>query len=438
MRIPKLRFCVVGLVVLGVLSVMGANEAVAQKTKVTIWTAFPELHEYVVAVAEEYMAANSDIEIEATLYPQRAQEEKVAVALPTGQAADLIELDKMQIYPYYVDGFIEPITGDVAEWVKTSFTPDGVEAVTAEDGNIYCFPWMVSLKVMFYNKDYFAEAGITKTPETVDEMMEMGKKLVVRDANNAVTRAGIDFRLSGGGFGTAQKFWAQAMIPYGAKVIEKVGDKWRAGYDNEAGMHAVQMYLNAVYRDNMESFDVKSDAEGFGLGLSAMFQRESWVVGYMTQNAPDVNYGAFLMPKGPNGDWGTVGNTMALALNKDSKVKTEALDFVMFLMNDDNSRKMLADTGWQPFRANVDYTEIVNEHPVVQTFIDGLNTPGHKVYDYENISPIAEVHNRFAERLMRGFKMQELYEDPEKLKAFIHDMAQETNDILDEYGLLAE
>ncbi|GAK60996.1 extracellular solute-binding protein [Candidatus Vecturithrix granuli] len=429
---------ILSILILVVLFGLLVVEGVEAKTKVTIWSAFPEIHEYIVAVANQYMKENPNIEIEATLYPQRAQEEKVAVALPTGQAADLIELDKMMLYPYYVDGYLEPLTGDMETWLKEKFPADGVEAVRAEDGNIYCFPWFVSLKVMFYNKTYFEEAGITKTPDTIDEMMEMAQKLVKRDANNQVTRAGIDLRLSGGGFGTAQKFWCQSMIPYGAKVIEKVGDKWRAGYDNEAGLKAIQMYLNAVYRDNVESFDVKSDAEGFGLGLSAMFQRESWVVGYMTQNAPDVKYGAFLMPKGPGGDWGTVGNTMALGVNKASKNKKEALDFAMYMMNDDNSRKMIDETGWQPFRAHVDYSDIIKKHPVLQTFVDGLSTEGHRVYDYENIPPISEIHNRFAERLMRSFKMKELYDDPDQLKKFIHEMAEETNEILAEYDLLAE
>jgi multiple sugar transport system substrate-binding protein len=437
MSVRGLRIYVSALLIVGLFGMMLVAGSVEAKTTVTIWTAFPELHEFVVAVGEEYMKMNPDVEIEATLYPQRAQEEKVAVALPTGQAADLIELDKMELYPYYVDGYLEPLTGDMETWMKENFSNDAIEAITAEDGNIYCFPWMVSLKVMFYNKDYFEEAGITKTPETIDEMLEMAKKLVKRDQDGKVTRAGLDLRLSGGGFGTSQKFWCQAMIPYGAKVIEKVGDKWRAGYDNEAGMKAIQMYLNAVFRDNIESFDIKSDAEGFGLGLSAMFQRESWVIGYLAQNAPDVKYGAFLMPKGPGG-WGTVGNTMALGVNKASKVKKEALDFAMYLLNDDNSRKLLDETGWQPFRAGVDYSDIVKKHPVLQTFIDGLATEGHKVLDYENIPPISEVHNRFAERLMRSFKMKELYDDPEKLKNYIHEMAEETNEILDEYDLLAE
>jgi phosphoketolase len=86
----------------------------------------------------------------------------------------------------------------------------------------------------------------------------------------------------------------------------------------------------------------------------------------------------------------------------------------------------------------VDYSDIIKKHPVLQTFVDGLSTEGHRVYDYENIPPISEIHNRFAERLMRSFKMKELFDDPDQLKTFIHEMAEETNEILAEYDLLAE
>ncbi len=433
----SMRLCVSTFVIAMLCSMLVVSASAAEKTKVTIWTAFPELHEFVVATGEKYMQEHPDIEIEATLYPQRAQEEKVAVALPTGQAADLIELDKFELYPYYLDGYLEPLPENVVQWLEENFPADSVEAVKADDGEVFTFPWIASIKAMLYNKDYFAEAGITEMPETVDEMLAMAQKLVKRDENGNVTRAGLDFRLSGGGAGTSQKFWCQAMIPYGAKMIEKVGDKWRAGYDNEAGLQAIQMYLNAVYRDNIESFDIKSDAEAFGLGLSAMFQRESWVVGYMANNAPDVNYGVFLMPKGP-ADWGTVGNVMGLAVPKSSKHKQEAFDFAMYLMNDENSVKTFGETGWQPFRANVDYSALYEKSPALKDFTATLSTEGHRIYAYENMIAISEVHNRFAERLMRSFKMKELYDDPEKLKQFIHDMAKETNDILAEYDLLAD
>ena len=129
--------------------------APAAQTEVTVWTAFPEMHQLVVELAAKYMKENPNIKITATLFPQRAQEEKVAVALPAGQAADLIELDKFELYPYYVNGFLEPLPPDIEAWVKKNWPEYSVKANTASDGKLFDFPWFNALKMMFYNKDYF-------------------------------------------------------------------------------------------------------------------------------------------------------------------------------------------------------------------------------------------------------------------------------------------
>lgn len=424
------------ILAIGVL-LWGSTYAVAAPVELNAWTAFPELHEQVIWIAGKYMEKHPNIKIKATLFPQRALEEKVAVALPAGQAADLIELDKMGLYPYYVAGHLAPLPKNVVDWAKKNFPDYSVASVTSDKGEIFTFPWLNSLKVMFYNKDHFKEAGITKTPETIDEMLEMAKKLTKRDEKGNLTRAGLDLRLSGGGFGTSQKYWTQVMIPYGAKVLEKVGNKWRAAYDNEAGRKALQYYVDAVYKHKVDSLDFKSDAEAFGLGITSMFQRESWVVGYMAKNAPKINYGAFLMPKGPGG-WGTVGNTMGLSVAKSSKHKKEAFDFAMFMMNDEMSRATFGDSGWQPFRKGVDYSQLYKTRPQLKTFIDGAQTKGHVVNDYENIPPIFEIHSRMADRLMAAFKRADLVDNPTGIAKVIKETAEETNRILEDHGLLAK
>ena len=409
----------------------------AQSVELNVWSAFPELHEQVTWIAGKYMEKNPNIKIKTTLFPQRALEEKVAVALPAGQAADLIELDKMALYPYYVAGHLQPLPKEVVDWVKKNYPDYSVVSVTSDKGEIFTFPWLNSLKAMFFNKDHFKEAGINKTPETIDEMIEVAKKLTKRDEKGNLTRAGLDLRLSGGGFGTSQKYWTQVMIPYGAKVLEKVGNKYRAGYDNEAGRKALQYYIDAVYKFKVDSLDFKSDAEAFGLGITSMFQRESWVVGYMAKNAPKVNYGVFMMPKGPTG-WGTVGNTMGLSVAKASKHKKEAFDFAMFIMTDDMSRATFGDSGWQPFRKGVDYSQLYKTRPQLKTFIDGAQTKGHTVYDYENIAPIFEIHSRMADRLMAAFKRADLVDNPSGIAKVIKDTAEETNRILEDNGLLTK
>lgn len=60
-----------------------------------------------------------------------------------------------------------------------------------QNGHWYGIPWRFDTRVLLYNKDYFAEAGITAPPATWDEMVETGKKLTKTDAKGNITRAGL-------------------------------------------------------------------------------------------------------------------------------------------------------------------------------------------------------------------------------------------------------
>jgi multiple sugar transport system substrate-binding protein len=281
----------------------------------------------------------------------------------------------------------------------------------------------------------FSQAGITKPPETVDEMISMAEKLTQRKSDDTITTQGIDLRLSGGGFGTSQKYWAQAMIPYGAEVLHSDDDKYEAGYNNDQGVAALNLYIDAVYTKKVSTFDAKHDAEGFGLGQAAMFQRESWVCDYLAENAPDIKYDVFPMPKGPGG-WGTVANTLGLGVTSSSKHQDDVYEFVKWLTNEENTAKTYAISGWQPWRTDgIDFGDLFTKTPVLKKFIDVLSLDGHKIYDYENIPPVAEIHARMADRLMEAFKDSDLAGNTDGEKKVIKDMADETNRVLKDWDL---
>lgn len=403
--------------------------------ELTIWTAFPELDTFLTEVGPGYSKVKPNVKIVNTLFPQRALEEKVAAALPAGEGPDLIEMDRHELYPYFLNNQILPLEGATADYIKKNWPKFAVDHATTSDGKLYALPWITSPKMMFYNKDMFAKAGITKTPATVDEMMAMAEKLTIRDGSGTVTTQGIDLRLSGGGFGTSQKYWTQAMIPYGAPVLTQDGDKYKAGYDNDQGVAALNLYLDAVYTKKVSTFDAKHDAEGFGLGQAAMFQRESWVADYLARNAPTIKYDVFPMPKGPGG-WGTVANTLGLGLTSSSKHQDEILEFIQWVTNEENTVQTYAISGWQPWRTEgIDFGDLYTKKPVLKTFVDVLSLEGHELFDYENIAPVAEIHARMADRLMTSFKDSSLAGNADGQKKTIHDMAEETNQVLKDWDL---
>lgn len=428
------------LVMTGILTVclVGIVSPLAMsKVRISMWTAFPEMFEFEKSAGRRYEKLHPNVEIEVTLFPQRALDEKAAAALPAGEGPDLIDFHKIGVYPYHAAGLMDVVSSDVAEWARENLPAFVFNAnVDPRTNRLIILPLYINVECMYYNKDYFKEAGFTTLPEDIYEQMMYAEKLVKYDAAGNVTRAGLDLRLSGGASGTAQKFWTQAMCPYGVRPIDPVGDKWRAGYDNEWGQKALKYYLDAVHKYKVESLDIKSDAEGFGLGITSMFQRESWVMAYLRDHAPEINYSAFPMPKGPR-SWGGGGTTIGLSVPKSSVHKKETWAFAKWLLNDENSVRLFCEAGWQPIRGNVDYSEVYKVFPAARVFVEVLNTPEFKLFDYELMPAIDEIHTRIAERLMVAFKKPELL-DPEKLAKVIHDMANETNRILADYDLLAK
>jgi len=86
----------------------------------------------------------------------------------------------------------------------------------------------------------------------------------------------------------------------------------------------------------------------------------------------------------------------------------------------------------------VDYSELYKTRPQLKTFIEGAQTKGYTVYDYENIAPIFEIHSRMADRLMAAFKQANLMDNAAGIAKVIKDTADETNRILEDYNLLAK
>ena len=152
---------------------------------------------------------------------------------------------------------------------------------------------------LYYNTEMFAKAGLSGPPKTMADYTEYAKKLTQRDAAGNPTVSGWSLRLSGGGQGIAEKFWIN-LHQYGGALLKQTRDgKWIADYDNAGGSRDAQ----AVCRERRDvqktvTPQMKADAEAFELEQTAMFIRESWVIGDIKQKAPNLKYATAPLPKG--------------------------------------------------------------------------------------------------------------------------------------------
>lgn len=401
-----------------------------------LWAWVPEVLNFYSFATTKYTELHPNVRFELAIFPQRAMDEKLAVALPAGEGPDIVDREPASALLYYNQGYLVPLSEDLANYIKSvGFPPASIEESTAYDGNMYAAPLYLDTGVYFYNKDYWEEAGITRCPETLDELMEWGKKLTVYDDAGNVVRPGLDLRLTGGGRGVSDKFWTSVGASMGCRPVEKVDGGYRCGLDNECGRATLQFYIDAVHKYKVDSLDAKSDAEAFGLGLTAMFYRESWVVPYLVENAPDLNYGACPLPAGPGGKAG-VPTAMGFVISNTCEHQDVAEDFIKFVYDE-----MMADLfkiGYQPARTDIDYSEIYKEQPVLEVFVNQLADPEFHGYVYHKIEPSVEVYSRLADRLMAAYQRADLVDNPEGIEAVMHEACEEINSVLDEYDILAK
>lgn len=99
--------------------------------------------------------------------------DKVSIAASGGEAAaDVIEVDWSWVGEMNSAGWLEPI--EMSDEDKTDMPT--LETFTI-DGKILAIPYANDYRIAYYNKAHFEKAGITKAPETWDEVYDALKKI---------------------------------------------------------------------------------------------------------------------------------------------------------------------------------------------------------------------------------------------------------------------
>ncbi len=406
----------------------------AEEVSLSIWGGYPEMEPFYAKVAEAYREKNPNVTIDILTHPLREFEQKLSATIPADTAADLIEISVYAMQKFIEAELIPPLPDDVRGFVtgEDHYSSFLVNNNTYQE-QIYGLPLFMGRTCLFWNKTMFAEEGLDRAPETFEEMREYAKKLARYDEAGNLTRSGHSLRLSGAGSGVAEKWWF-VLYPAGGSILEKVDDKYRAGYNNEAGRMALQYYIDMVYKDHSDDHKIKHDAESFALELTAMFFRESWVIGNMKKLAPEVEYATAPVPKWSR--WGRITNGVNLYVTQTSQNPDVAWDFAMFMQEPDNMRTLLDEVGWLPCRQDVDYEPVLEKAPQFRWFL--FTDPEYEEYGYFSIAPFDEIMTKLAERLVAAYLDPSLVDNPDGIAKFIEDAANETNEILKEAELYAE
>jgi len=128
-------------------------------------------------LADEYMKAHPNIQVEITIYGD-PYKDKIASNMQAGDPPDLFQTWGGGVLWQYADaGLVQDLTDVLKQdsW-GDSFLPAPM-AVYRHNGKVYGVPWRFGMVGLWYNKALFEKAGIKETPKTWSDFLAVVKKL---------------------------------------------------------------------------------------------------------------------------------------------------------------------------------------------------------------------------------------------------------------------
>ncbi|MEU1279714.1 extracellular solute-binding protein [Streptomyces sp. NPDC005805] len=179
---------------------------------------------------EAFEDEHPDIELDVTFQEWTGIGKKVTEALAGKDTPEIIEVGNTQVAGYAESGGLRDLTlesvrdlgGD--EWLPGLAEPGSV------NGSQYGIPWYAANRVVIYNKELFAEAGIEEPPTTRAEWLEISEKLDTA-SQDGIYLAGQDW------YTLAGFVWDEG----GELAVEK-GGEWEGALHSKAALRGMEFY----------------------------------------------------------------------------------------------------------------------------------------------------------------------------------------------------
>ncbi|HXX38983.1 MAG TPA: extracellular solute-binding protein [bacterium] len=423
-----------GLATAGGLGFESASSA-APAVSLSLWTGYPELVPFYKAVATDYAKTHPSVAVAVFSTSLREAETKLSAAVPTGTGPDIYDIGTNITVKFIDGGLLDPNPPDIVRYMKSGAWDSSVVEFFAVGGKYYGLPLQDGSRAsMFYNKTMLKEAGIAAPPSTYPALIDAARKLTKFDSTGKMTRSGVSLRLSGQGSGIAEKFRFVLEPAGGSLIVKTKSGKYHNNYDNAAGRAALQFYVDAVQKYKIDDPKIPHDADAFVAETTAILFREAWVIGEIQQKNPKLDYGVVPIPRWrAGGPYKMLLQPWGIYVNGKSSNKSASWDFLKFLTSPQNAVRLTSMTGWVSERRDVDWKPLLAQTPQFAVFV---SPPKGVVFYVEPVlSAWDEIETKLADRLTDAYVDPSLNNNPAKVAATIHTMAEETDSILKTAGL---
>ncbi len=372
---------VIGILMVSVMWAGGQDEG--DKTSVSISAAGDYIGEgdpaWLNFLVRQYEELNPDIKVVDEAYGWGEVRQKFLIAAAAGDVPwDAVMISSTWKDEFAAAGYLWEIPED-----KIQDADDYLGMGVAKlDGKWYGIPFMVNYTLLYYNKNYLSEAGLTP-PKTFDDWLEMNPKLTVdndgdgRPEYYGTVFEGVDNQLA--------IFFLQFIQGFGGKYIQKKGDRYVCDWVNDEGRAALQLIVDLYNSPGTDpgSFTYNSDEQldlfGTGKAVFANIWSGKPDRPQYTDPGKALNNanGSTLFP-GALGStkykvanpWAssTINGQMGFGIAEASKQKEEALKLISFFAAPESQKLMVQRKGYTVMRKSlISDAAFVKQNPYIET-----------------------------------------------------------------------
>ena len=314
-----------------------------QKKEISFWTLqMGDFAPYINEVIAEYEKTNPEIKIKWIDVPFSEGEKRTLAAVMTDCPPDLINLNPDFSAILAQKGTLEEIP---AEKLNT-FNTEVVDALKY-NGKIYSIPWYATSAITIYNKDLLNKAVIDCLPKTYQDIADISG--IIRTKTNAYSF-----------LPTITE--NDTMV----KILNKYGVSEPAEYNNAISIEVFNMFKN-LYQKNLipqETITMthREALEQYMAGKIVFYQGGANFLNMIKENAPKIYEQTDVAEqiKGPVGQ--NDFSVMNFVIPSKAKHKNEALDFCLYLTNEENQLKLAKLTNVISTNSNALKDEFYNDY----------------------------------------------------------------------------
>lgn len=354
-------------------------------------------------LANQYMQSHPDVNIKITVIANDPFKTKLNTAMQAGTPPDIFQSWGGGVLQQYAQaGLLKDITPDLQNggWINTFNAP--ALSLYSYQGKYYGVPWDIGAVGFWYNKSLFAKAGITSTPATWDDFVNVIKKL--KAAGITPIALGEKDKWPGAFY---YEYFAVRMGGKAAfdKAYNHQGGSFTDPAFIQAGNYLQQLVALHPFQNGFLGSSYNDHQAIMGNGQAAMELMGQWAPANDAASATDKkgpDFGFFPFPSLP-GEAGNptdvLGGGNGFAIGKNAP--PQAVDFVKFLTSADNQRA-LAEKGalLPPVTAALDGVTNPNLKAIVQLV---SSAPYYQLYYDQYMSPaVGNTVNDQTQQLFAG------------------------------------